>query len=117
MSKLSREKGALAERDAAHQWRENGFPEAQRRCSGEESQSDQGRDLKGTGGFVVQVKNDQGATPFTALAEAASCAGIGEIPVAWFRKNGKPFLAVLRPEDFFQLVRLAGLSCPKDGRS
>lgn len=110
MGKAQREKGARAERDAALEWQAAGFPRARRRCSGEEAQDrNPGRDLDGTPGFAVQVKNDRSATPHQALAEARAAARPGEIPVGWFRKDRHEFVAVIATSDFFRLLQAAQL--------
>lgn len=112
MSKMQRDKGARAEREAAEMFRDSGlFPHAARRASGEESQSDQGVDLKHTGIFQVQVKHSQRETAWTALNEATNaCHHPKSIPVAMIRKNRLPFVVILRPSDFFVLVARAQLN-------
>jgi hypothetical protein len=110
MSKMQREKGASAEREAAELFRASGlFPRARRRATGEESQGDRGRDLDGTGCFRVQVKNSQRESPWTAINEASDSIPHGQIPVGLIRKNRLPFLIVLRPHDFFSILALAKL--------
>lgn len=70
MGKLSRDKGARAEREVAALLRSI-FPDCSRRSTGEESQERQGADLKNTPGFVIQVRCAGKLTPLAKLSEAA----------------------------------------------
>lgn len=82
MSRSQRDKGARGEREAADLLRP-AFPAVRRRCSGEESQSERGRDLAGTPGWCVQVA--VGSRPPIERkfleAEAAIASGM-ELPLA-----------------------------------
>ena len=113
MGKHQREKGARAEREAAELWQLAGFTDARRRATGEEAQEAQGRDLKGTPGFCVQVKNSRRDTVHGALAEARAAARPLEVPLAFYRRDRLPFVVVLAPEDFFLMVcTLRGMPLP-----
>lgn len=114
MSRLSRTKGAVAERDAAAILR-LAFPLAERRCSGAETGSrisaDRGRDIEGTPGYVFQVKATGKPQPLAALREAQSAASEAETPVAIVRQSARsgstPFAVVLPVDDFLWLVSIA----------
>jgi len=96
MGRMSREKGARGEREAAHFWQPV-FPECRRRCCGEESQGSQGRDLAETPGYCVQVKHMARPDEFRALHEAIAASRDGEIPLAHCRRvlpgNGRTICA------------------------
>ena len=91
MGRSQREKGKREELLARDFWRPV-FPECERRSCGEESQVDQGRDLKGTPSYCFQVKGMARPNPLAALEEAISAAHDGEIPIAHCRRvvSGRP---------------------------
>jgi hypothetical protein len=104
----SREKGAEAERAAARIL-SIVYPDAKRRVTGEESQQEAlGRDIKGTPGLCVQVKEMGTPRPFVALTEAIEAAQPGEIPIALVRQSSRshstPFRVVMRLEDALHLL-------------
>jgi hypothetical protein len=96
MGRMSREKGARGEREAAHFW-SRVFPECRRRSCGEESQTAQGRDLAETPGYCIQVKHMARPDEHAALHEAIMAARDGEIPLAHCRRvlpgNGRTIYA------------------------
>lgn len=107
MSRMQRDKGANAERAAARILQVV-HPDACRRASGEESQESQGRDLKGTPGLCVQVKEMGAPSPLAALEEAIGAAGTVEIPMAIVRQSRRgastPFRVVLTMRDAIHLL-------------
>jgi hypothetical protein len=108
VGKRSREKGADAERAVARIL-QIVYPNAQRRVSGEEGQGENlGRDIKGTPGLCVQVKEMGAPSPLAALEEAIGAAQPGEIPVAFVRQSRRgsstPFRVVLCVDDFLLLI-------------
>jgi len=111
MGRRSREKGAQAERAAAAILRLI-HPDAARRVSGEEGQGENlGRDLKGTPGLCVQVKETGAPQPLLALEEAiAAASGFDEIPVAIVRQarmgSSGPFRVVLTLRDWLLLEQI-----------
>ena len=110
MSRMQRDKGANAERAAAIILRTI-YPDATRRVSGEEGQGENlGRDLKGTPGLCVQVKEMAAPRPLAALEEALRARVIGEIPVAIVRQSSRrgstPFRAVLPLVDLLHLLHV-----------
>jgi hypothetical protein len=111
MGRSQRDKGKREELLARDFWRPV-FPECERRSSGEESQQDQGRDLKGTPGFTFQVKGMARPNPLAALAEAISAAHDGEIPIAHLRRvqrghpAGEPPVVCMRATDARWLIHV-----------
>jgi hypothetical protein len=108
MGLRSRQKGAEAERAAARILQAI-YPDAQRRVSGEEGQGEKlGRDIKGTPGLCVQVKEMGTPRPLVAYEEAVRAAEAGEIPVAFVRQSTRsastPFRVVLSMSDFLRLL-------------
>jgi hypothetical protein len=104
---MQRDKGAAAERAAAR-FLQVIHPDACRRSSGEESQEAQGRDLKGTPGLCVQVKETGSPSPLAALEEAIAAAAEGEMPMAIVRQSRRgastPFRVVLTLDDALHLL-------------
>jgi hypothetical protein len=121
MGKRSREKGAQAERAVAEILRSI-YPDAMRRVSGEEGQGETlGRDLKGTPGLCVQVKETSRPQPLAAFDEALAAAEYGEIPVAFVRQSSRgsstAFRVVLSVPCFLKLMNaLRGGGVPGHAR-
>jgi hypothetical protein len=120
MGKRSREKGASAERAAARILQLI-YPDAARRCSGEECQDAiRGRDLKGTPGLCVQVKETGAPQPLAALEEAIRAAGT-DTPIAITRQSrmgsSTPFRAILTLEHYLRMQLLWNLSAPEARQS
>lgn len=111
MGKMSRNKGARGEREVAELLK-GIFPEARRRCSGAESQCDQGRDLDGTGGLCVQVNLSARPPIERKVFEAVAAAKPDEIPVAITRKSSRfdsgRWMASMPLEAFLALLCEAG---------
>lgn len=110
VGKRSREKGAEAERAVALILRLL-YPDAQRRVSGEEGQGENlGRDIKGTPGLCVQVKEMAAPRPLVALEEAIAARG-NDMAVAFVRQSSKshstPFRVVMRVDDLLLLIAQA----------
>ena len=107
MGKRSRTKGAAAERELAALVRPV-FPDARRRCSGEESQGvAQGRDLDGTPGFALQSCHAHAPPIYRKLSEAEGAAKADELPVAVTKRTGGRWIATMRLDDWLILVRLS----------
>lgn len=105
MSASQRRKGAVAERDLARRLAAV-FPDARRRCAGEESQDEhRGRDVDGTGPFCVQACHAHRPPIYQKLAEAERAATVNEIPVAFTKRTGGVWLATLRLDDWLELAR------------
>lgn len=109
MSAMQRRKGMRGELEVAEILREV-FPHAARRSSGEESQVDQGRDIKGTPGLCVQVQHTAGpTTPEKKLREAEAAASAEEIPLAFVRRDRCDWLVAIRPRQLLALMVKAGM--------
>ena len=107
MGKRSRTKGAAGEREVAAILRPV-FPDARRRCSGEESQGvAQGRDLNGTPGFALQSCHAHAPPIYRKLSEAEGAAKADELPVAVTKRTGGRWIATMRLDDWLILVRLS----------
>ena len=104
MSAMQRNKGAAAEREVAELFRLWGWGGAHRRSTGEESQADQGRDLKGTEPYCIQVQNADRTTPELKLQEAEQAATDGQIPVAFIRRTRGSWMVCMRARDWFKLA-------------
>jgi len=109
MGRRSREKGAEAERAAARILQAI-YPDAQRRVSGEEGQGEiLGRDIKGTPGLCVQVKEHAKPRPLEEmLEEVLSARADGEIAAVLVRKSRRggscPLRVVTTLRDFMRLL-------------
>jgi hypothetical protein len=111
MSAMSRHKGKRGELQVVALLRRV-FPDARRRCAGEESQGERGRDID-LAGFCVQVQTAKSTTPVRKFREAVAAARSAEIPLAFTReasrsKRGEPWLVTLEAEALLDL--LAGVS-------
>jgi len=104
---MQRNKGANAEREVAELFRIWGWPDALRRSTGEEAQTAQGRDLKGTSPWCVQVQLADRTTPGEKLSEAISAAADGEVPVAFIRRTRGAWMVCMRAQDWFKLAEVA----------
>jgi len=108
IGKASKEKGAVGERTVAKKLLPV-FPEARRRCTGEETQDEiRGRDLDNTPGYCVQVHNGKTNQILKKIEEARAAAVQGEIPIAITRRvggsfRGTPWLLTMYLDDFVEL--------------
>ena len=110
MSAWSRLKGAEGEREVVALLRDI-FPSVRRRCSGEESQERQGRDLDGVPGLCIQVQRAKAPTIERKLREAEAAAEGSEYPVAFTRRCARgvrdPWLVTMLAEDFIEILCMA----------
>ena len=121
MSKAGRQKGKRGEQEVSRLLLPL-FPEVRtKRAGGESASVDRGRDLLGTPGLCVQVKCMAKPNPLTALEEAHSVMGTGEIPVAFVKRSvqggnqRKPgvtgsWCVVLLADDFIDLMKVSRTS-------
>lgn len=101
MGRMSRQKGKVGEREAAEFLRSHGI-EARRgkQYRGDETAPDVVADTP----FAIEVKRrETSAGIFDWLAETVVNAG-GKLPVVLHRRNGKPWVAILRAEDWCAIV-------------
>lgn len=94
MGKMQREKGARGEREIAQLLRPV-FPGVHRRSTGEESQTDQGRDLADTPGLCAQVCRASRPPIERKVREALSASKSGELSVAFTRSDRGEWLATM----------------------
>ena len=107
MGRSQRRKGADGEREAAEFLRASGlFPEARRRCTGEEAQLvDNGRDLAATPGFCFQVSLGARPDVWGKIRESQAAAGPDDIGVAMLRRDRGEWTFHLSAEEFLSLLR------------
>jgi len=103
VSAYQRRKGARLELEARDLLR-SVFPTCERRASGEESQQDQGRDLKCTPGWRFQVTGGARPNILKKFAEAATGLSAGECPAAITKLDRGEWLVTIRASDFVELI-------------
>ena len=100
---MSRDKGKVGEREVAELLRSHGFP-ARR---GQQFRGGPGSpDVIGLDGFHIECKRTEKFSLYAALEQAMSEKRDGDIPVVWHRSNQRPWVVVLKAEDFLTLVKL-----------
>jgi hypothetical protein len=122
VSRRERQKGKRGEQSVAALLRPIFGDEVRtKRAGGESACVDRGRDLLGTPGLCVQVKEMARPRPLAALDEACAMMAANEIPVAFVKESwtgiktteksarGR-WCVVLRAEDFVGLFQLARLN-------
>lgn len=103
MGLYSRRKGADGEREIVGILKHS-FPNVRRRASGEESQTDRGRDLDGMPGICAQVERGARVHIERKLYEAFTAAqGTHDLPVAFTRADRGEWLATMYVHDFMRL--------------
>ncbi len=103
MSKKSRTKGKVGEREVAELMRSHGFPA---RRGVQYQGGPDSPDVVGLDGFHNEVKRTEAFRLYPALEQAKTDRKAGDIPVVWHRMNGRPWVVVLDAEDFLTLVRV-----------
>ena len=99
----SRRKGARAELEFAHWWRDNiGFP-AQR--GQQHKGTPDSPDVTQPPGLHVEVKRTQALRLHEALAQANREKGDGEVAYVASRRNHAPWIVHLRAEDLLPFCR------------
>lgn len=104
MAKLSRDKGKRGELEVAHLLTEAGF------------KARRGQQFKGGGdspdvvcealpGYHIEVKRVEAFALYPALEQAMADGHEKDKPLVFHRRNGKPWVVVLRAEDFLELVK------------
>ena len=106
MGAMSRNKGKRGERELASALRELGFDarRGQQYCG-----ACGDADVVGLPGLHIECKRSERLELYAALAQAASDAQGGELPVVMHRKNDCGWVAVMRLEDLMALYRESGL--------
>jgi hypothetical protein len=110
MSRSQRQKGKRGEQEVVALLSPV-YPEARtKRAGGESASVDRGRDLLGTPGLCVQVKNAAAIDCIGALEEARHAAASNEIPIAFVRRtrgNGlssSGWCVILSADDFVGML-------------
>jgi len=102
MGKKEREKGKRGEREFCNVLKSCGFAGARR-----------GRQFKGTPdspdvvgleGFHIEVKRTESLSVYAAYAQACEDAGEVDVPVVAHRRNDKPWLMILKADDFLAIL-------------
>jgi Holliday junction resolvase len=104
MGKMSRDKGKKAEREVAELCRTHGF--AARRGVQYQGGPDS-PDVVGLPGVHVEVKRTEKFSLYPALEQAISEQKDGDIPAVFHRSNSRPWVVVVKAEDFLTLLRAA----------
>ena len=99
----SRAKGCRGERDWRDVLRANGYPNARRgqQFSGTETTEDV---VGGPVGFHCEVKDRKAHNVWNAMQQAEHDSGGRAVPYVAMRSPRKPWLVVLRAEDFLALL-------------
>lgn len=102
MSVNSRQKGKRGEREAAKALGEAlGLT-----CRRAQQYSGLGSaDVVGVDGLHIEVKRTETFRIHDAVAQASADAANGDVPLVLHKKNGKPWLAIVKVEDLPQLSR------------
>ncbi len=100
----SRQKGAAGERELANFLKERGH--VARRGQQFSGGSDSPDIVCSTlAGFHIECKRVEAGNPYIWLAQAKRDAGANKTPVVMHRKNKQEWVAILRLEDFLNLVK------------
>lgn len=105
MGKTSRDKGKRGERELANALKNLGY-EARRgqQYSGTETSAD----VVGLPGVHIECKRTEQLRLYDALEQAETDAGdSGDIPAVFHRRNKKPWVVVMRLDDWLELYRKA----------
>lgn len=103
MSRMSRNKGKVGEREVAELLRAhgiNGRRGVQYRGGADSP------DVLGLDGFHIEVKRTEAFRLYPAMEQAKSERAAGDIPVVFHRANQRPWVVVLDAADFLTLVRV-----------
>lgn len=103
MSKMSKEKGKLGEREVSALLREFGF--AARRGQQFAGGGDSPDVVHNVPGIHIEVKRVEQFAMWDALAQANRDKKPAEIATVWHRKSQKTWVVVLDAGDFLNLVR------------
>jgi Holliday junction resolvase len=102
MSRMSKTKGKVGEREVAQLLRDHGFDA--RRGVQFQGGSDS-PDVIGLPGFHLEVKRCEAFRLYSALEQAMSEKGDGDIPAVFHRANQRPWVVVLNAGDFLAMAR------------
>jgi len=104
MSRMSRNKGKVGEREVAALLRAHGFDGARgvQYQGGRDS-----ADVVGLPGFHIEVKRAETFSPYKALEQAVADSGGAATPVVFHRSNARQWIAVMDAGEFLKLVARA----------
>ena len=104
MGRRSREKGKRGERELVHKLLDLGFQgvhRAQQYCGAASS-----ADILGLDQIHVECKRTEALNLYTAMEQAVrDSSGTSDFPAVFHRRNDKPWLVVMRLEDWGKLYR------------
>lgn len=105
MSRMSRTKGKVGEREVAALLREHGFNGARgvQYQGGKDS-----ADVVGLPGFHIEVKRAETFSPYKALEQAVADSGGAGTPVVFHRSNARPWIVVMAADSFLELAKGKG---------
>lgn len=99
----SKNKGKVGEREVAALLCKYGFDA---RRGQQYSGGDDAPDVKhNIPGIHIEVKRTEQFPLWAAMAQAIEDAKIGDMPVVFHRKNGKPWVVVLDANDFLEMCK------------
>lgn len=101
MGKASRDKGKRGERECAALLKSHGFDA---RRGQQFNGSDGSADVVGLPGFHVEVKRTEALRIYEAMGQAEDDARDGETPLVLHRRNRKEWLAILKADDFLEMI-------------
>ena len=101
----SRAKGKAGELELAKFLREHGFDEARRGV--QYSGGGDSPDVVGLPGFHIECKRTERGSLYDWLAQATRDAAADRVPTVAHRKSRQEWVAILRLEDFLDIVREA----------
>ena len=98
MGKMSRDKGKVGEREVAALLREHGFDGKR----GVQYKGGAGSaDVEGLPGFHPEVKRVESFNLYAAMDQADADRAPENTPILFHRKNDRPWVIVMKAEDFF----------------
>lgn len=104
MGKFSRDKGARGERELAAKLRETGVADAYR--SRQYCGSSASADVLGIPKVHAEVKRCERLSIYSAYEQAERDAeGTSDMPTVFHRRNGKPWVVVIRLKDWVRLYQ------------
>jgi Holliday junction resolvase len=103
MGKMSRQKGKKGELEFAHLLTDNGF-DARRGCQFAGGPDSPDIQCDALSGYHFEVKRTETLSVYTAMEQAQEDAG-GKIPVVCHRRNAKPWLVIMKAEDFLKMLK------------
>lgn len=102
MSRMSRTKGKVGEREVAALLREHGFEGAR----GVQYQgSRDSADVVGLPGFHIEVKRVEAFSAYKALEQAAEDSAGAATPIVFHRSNARQWIVVLNADSFLDLLK------------